>query len=573
MSDPSEPQSPEELLAKAKAVSPGDPLLCEVPVRAPDGSVVYRPNWDGGLCAGVPPEGEIPEALRDASLAFLWLSKVSSLASFATGEIAKNDFRKAINSAREKANASTGRLAESYSNIGELSSKILGIAGELDGLKAELDSIRLSMAPDLGAINAISSQISSLETSLASANAKLESANLAKQYAENRANFPAGIPGSKLQRDAIVKATADVANAKSAVNSVERDISARTSELSGYIDSYNSKGEDAVDVAKEILAKQAESEQLESQVASQSSATDSAMRQRSEAVMDMVEAQKKFKSDMERSFALAQATVGLSGTSRVLNYIATSQYYMATGEAISTSVGISSSLNPDWGLVPYVGLIQKAVISASKTLEGSGDFMMFLEQFGQATLATASIESSIHGLEEAGNMLDRGQDYQATIEIARQTSAGVEILGIIGETTITFVPGGGAVSPIIPPATKIASGGLSGMIGMIGEAGYLAGEGRAFSAPLGTGQISGVTMVVFGTPYVVYASAKNALFSVFGGEQEDILKTLSDMARSGKTILPPLRGSDLELYPLRPTVPDYPYTFPNLPPSAIAEEY
>ena len=199
--------------------------------------------------------------------------------------------------------------------------------------------------------------------------------------------------------------------------------------------------------------------------------------------------------------------------------------------------------------------------------------MMFLEQFGQATLGTASMESAIHGLESAGDMVDRGEYYPASLEIARQSGAGLEILGTIGETAVPFVPGGGAVSPIIRPAFKIGSGGLSGTIAMIAEAGYLAGQGRAFSAPLGTGQISGVSMLLFGTPYVVYASAKNALFSVFGGEQEDIMKTLSDMARSGKTILPPLRGTDLELYPLRPTVPDYPYTFPNLPASAVAEEY
>jgi len=572
--NPEAPDTPLQLLAGA-TWGPGDPRsrafgggIPKTVVVRPDGEtnvdgVTYQkytpgvevPNWDGGF-EELGKSGDwrenVKRASEDASTAFRWLSVAFNLAGFSVSSVAQNDFRKDIRAARKKLDASNEALMRANREAEAVANQLVSLGGELDSLRGELGDILGELADLRREVQSATALLEPLLANLAQADQLVRLALEQQKFAENRANFPPGIQGAQQQKIARQRANQAVADAKKAYDSANRDASIQAGRVADAVGDHNAKQAQGVPVAETINLRLAARAQLETRLYELLRNFDGPLRSRSESIMDMQRAQEVYRSKLATGFALTQTATGLSGVEDALAHIAAGRYFEAGGSVFSGAYGASAPYFGSDAILPYTALIRKGIEIGARTLERGGDIRDFAFDFGEATVGLRTAGNMITTLIRADEMMaEPGNEYAASNLIVDSAGLGVDVLGKIASTGSVFFTGGIPVGPLVQPATVVAREGLTGTLQAGVTFGYLLDEGRGFSAPSGTGQISGASAVLF-SPFSILLGIGNA-FSGGPSARENIRA----LAETGVSRIPPLRLSK-NAVTLRPTIPEAP---------------
>lgn len=514
---------------------------------------VNYPNWNGGasVLGSENPEPEwIDEASKYGALAFQYISMGLELSSVAIGQIAKNDFRKDIQSAKQKLDMSQESAQRAVNELNGLGGQITSLSGEIDDLRDSLRDLANEMASVMDEVRALQAIVANLTAQLNNAVTALGVANANLVAVRNsRSSYPAGTAGTRAWASAVASAQRAVTDAKTSVNTLSSKLGSATVDANAKIDAYNGIANTAFPVAQKIEGGVTSLGVLEGQYAEVLGKLDGSMRQRSEAIKDMVKAQETLASKLQTGFAVSQSALGAKGLSEGFKYMSVRQYYRASASFVAGAYEAGAPYLVPIEVLPYTGLIKKAIISAGSTMQGGGNFQTFIVDFAEATVATTSMMRLANALERASTLNEQGQEYQAWSSIADQTAVGCEILGTIGETASQFVPVPIPVGPGIKPAMKVAGGVTSGSLQTLATAGYLAEKGRLVSAPLGTKRISDASLALF-APVAILKGVVDSAF--LGGEPP--AKLIRDMASTGTPdVGPQSMRINVEL---RPTIPD-----------------
>lgn len=514
---------------------------------------VNYPNWNGGtsvLGTENPSKEDIDEAVQYGALALSYIGMGLELSSLAVGQFAKNDFRKDIQSAKKKLDMSQESAVQNINALNDLGGKMTELSEAIDEFRDQLNDLASEMRGLLSEVATLQSIVAKLTSDLNGAIATLGSANANLVAVKNsRGSYPAGTAGTQQWANAVKAAQTAVTNAKTAVTTVSSKLGSATIDTNAKIDEYNDVAKAGFLVSKNIETGVGNLSDLEKQYATLADGLNTAMKGRSEAVNDMVKAQETLAGKMRTAFAVSQSALGARGIAESLNYIRTREYYRGSAYMVATAYEVGAPYIVPMEMIPYTGLIKKAIISAGKTMQTSGNFQNFALDFGEATMGLVSMGRLVSALENASNLNATGQEVMAWEMIARQTAVGCEILGTMGETASQFVPIPIPVGPGIKPAMKFAGGITSGSMQTLVSAGYKASKDRFMSEPLGSGRISGFTILLFG-PFVALGSSVDCAF--FNGEPP--AEVIRAMASSGAPNVGP--QSMIIRVELRPTIPD-----------------
>ena len=512
---------------------------------------VVVPAWDGGLCYldENDPE-EFASILNAGSITFDVIGKVAGLTGYAIKTTALNDYQKDLKGAERKMEVASSRYAEHLEVVNATGERIINAGGNIDSLAGQLEGIKSNITFFWIQISTALSDLASLSTALSKANSLLDKAKADKARADNRNNFAKGEAGATAQKNARTKANADIASASKQIVSVEDSIKKKTKELKTASDDYNKEGEKGKAVSTQILAQQAQILNLKSVYDSQLGALKGDLDLRNGAVDDMQNAQDTLAGKLAPATALAEASVGSSGVSQTLKYLASAEYFKATGAGINTGIDVSSYHIPGaLGLNPYLALLKTASSAGFDTLQNGGDFKQFAENLGEALIGVKSSQQIFNAVE--GALLIMPQDpYTAWQIIAVQTHSGVGVLGKIATTVSPFlgaVPVTAFIPALIPIAQSVASGAVSTAV----ESGHIFAT-RGISAEIGSGKVGGASSVIFGAvasvAYGPMTELENMLSKYFGdGAQKDPNTALAiqRMARTGmdqvRRIMPQFR--------------------------------
>jgi len=502
--------------------------------------MVVHDDWDGGLCylGGRDSEG-FAQDLDAGAITLDIIGRVAGLTSLAIKQTALNDYKKDLRGAGNKMQVSSNNYAQSLASVDQTGNQIVSLGGNLDGLSGQLEAIKQSLAFQWNGIQSILSELSSLNSALGTANNQLNKANQDLAYASNRANFPAGLPGSRAQRDAIKKANADIKDASLKISDLEVKISDKGTELQSSADSYNQTGQQGEAVSNQILTNQQAIQNLKSTYDSQLSGVRNAVSLRNEAIGDVKNAQNNFAEKMETSMSVAQGAVGASGASQVLKYASTGDYFRATGAGINTGIDVGSYNVPgSLGLNPFIPLLKTAISQGFDTLQSGGNAEDLTLNLGEALIGLKSSQQIFRNVEGALLIMDN-DSYTAWQILAQQTHEGVGVLGTITTTASPFM-GGIAVTPFIPMMIPVAQSIASGFLSTGVEAGYKFSIGEGLSAPLGSGRLSGVSVLLFGAVGSIVGGPINAMEKafndLFGNDEQGNSNTavaIQRMAQSG----------------------------------------
>jgi hypothetical protein len=501
---------------------------------------VVHNDWDSGLCYLEDGNAEsFADILDNGAITLNIIGRVAGLTSLAIKQTAINDYKKDLRGAQDKMQVASNNYAQSLQGINQTGNQIVVLGGNLDGLSGQLEQIKQSLAIQWNGIQSILSQLSSLNSALGVANNQLSKANADLAFASNRANFPAGIAGSTAQRNAIKQANADIKNASLKISDLEVKISDKGTELQSSSDSYNQTGEQGVVVSEQILANQKEIQNLKSVYDSQLSGARNAVALRNGAIGDVKNAQTTFAEKMETSMSIAQGAVGASGAGQALKYASTGDYFKATGAGINTGIDVGSYNVPgSLGLNPFIPLLKTAISEGFDNLQSGGNVENYALNLGESLIGLKSSQQIFRNVEGALLIMDK-DSYMAWQILAQQTHEGVGVLGTITTTASPFM-GGIAVTPFIPMLVPVAQSIASGFLSTAVEAGYKFSIDEGMSAPLGSGRLSGVSVLLFGTVGSIVNGPINAMEKafndLFGNDEKGNSNTavaIQRMAQSG----------------------------------------
>jgi predicted nucleic acid-binding Zn-ribbon protein len=471
-------------------------------------------DWDGGLCyLG---DSYFAQGLDAGAITLDIIGRVAGLTSLAIKQTALNDYKKDLRGAENKMRVASNNYAQSLKGIDQTGNQIVSLGGNLDGLSGQLEQIKQSLTFQWNGIQSILSELSSLNSALGTANNQLTKANQDLAYASNRANFPAGIAGSTAQRNAIKQANARIKDASLKISDLEVDISDKGSELQSSSDSYNQTGQRGEAVSNQILTNQQAIQNLKSTYDSQLSGARNAVSLRNGAIGDVKNAQTNFAEKLETSMSVAQGAVGASGASQTLKYASTGDYLKATGAGINTGIDVGSYNVPgSLGLNPFIPLLKTAISQGFDNLQSGGNVENYALNLGESLIGLKSSQQIFRNVEGALLIMDK-DSYMAWQILAQQTHEGVGVLGAITTTASPFM-GGIAVTPFIPMMIPVAQSIASGFLSTAVEAGFKFSMKEGLSAPLGSGRLSGVSVLLFGTVGSIVNGPINAMEKAFDG--------------------------------------------------------
>jgi hypothetical protein len=513
--------------------------------RSPDPSARYdcfviHENWDGGLCYLGGRDGEaFADILDKGAITLNIIGRVAGLTSFAIRQTAINDYKKDLRGAENKMQVASNNYAQSLASVDQTGNQIISLGGNLDGLSGQLEGIKQSLAFQWNGIQSILSELSSLNSSLGTANNQLNKANQDLAYASNRSNFPAGPVGATAQRNAIKQANADIKNASLKISDLEVKISDKGNELQSSSDSYNQTGQQGESISNQILTNQQAIQDLKSVYDSQLSGARSAVELRNGAIGDVKNAQTTFADKMETSMSIAQGAVGASGAGQALKYASTGDYFRATGAGMNAGIDVGSYNVPgSLGLNPFIPLLKTAISQGFDTLQSGGNVESLAFNLGESLIGLKSSQQIFRNVEGALLIMDN-DSYMAWQILAQQTHEGIGVLGTITATASPFM-GGIAVTPFIPMFVPVAQSIGSGFLSTAVEAGYKFSIDEGMSAPLGSGRLSGVSVLLFGTVGSIVGGPINAMEKafndLFGTDEQGNSNTavaIQRMAQSG----------------------------------------
>jgi hypothetical protein len=496
---------------------------------------VLREAWDGGLCDF---RENFPEILDDAAITFNIIGKVAGLTGYAVKQTALNDYKKDLQGAKDKMQVASNNYSQAVTGADQVGNQIIGLGGDLDGLSSQLEWLKESLTFQWGGIQSILADLSSLNFSLGIANNELSKANAALAFASNRSNFPPGLPGSIMQRNAIKQANADIKNASLKISDLEVKISDKGVDLQASSDAYNETGKQGVAVSQQILANQTAIQNLKSVYDSKVNAAKNAVSLRNGAIGDVRNAQTTLAGKIETAAALSQTAVGATGAGEALKYASTGDYYRATGRGINAGIDVGSSYIPGGtNLNPYLGLLKTAIAEGFDAFQTGGNIQGFGMNLGESLIGLKSAQQ-IYGALEGADLIMENDPYAAWQIIAQQTHEGVGVLGRILTTASPFM-GATPVTPFIPVLIPIAQSTSSGLLSTAVEAGYKFSIGEGMSAPLGSRRLSGVSTLLFGgVGSIVYGpinAMEKAFQDLFGNDEEGNSNTAVAIQRMAAT--------------------------------------
>jgi hypothetical protein len=496
---------------------------------------VLREDWDGGLCNL---DEDFPEMLDNAALTFNIIGKVAGLTGYAVKQIALNDYKKDLQGAKDKMRVASNNYSQAFTGADQVGNQIIGLGGNLDGLKEELEGLKQSLAFQWNGIQSILADLSSLNFSLGIANNELSKANAALAFASNRSNFPPGLPGSIMQKNAIKQANADIKSASLKISDLEVKISEKGVDLQASSDAYNETGKQGVATSQQILANQTAIQNLKSVYDSRVSAVKNAVSLRNSAIEDVKDAQTTLAGKIETAAALAQTAVGATGAGEALKYASAGEYYRATGRGINAGIDVGSSYIPGaTSLNPYAGLLKTAISQGFDTFQTGGNIQNFGMNLGESLIGLKSAQQIFDATEGAFYIMEN-DPYAAWQILAQQTHQGVGVLGKITTTASPFL-GAIPVTPFIPILIPIAQSTSSGLLSTAVEAGYKFSIGEGMSAPLGSGRLSGVSVLLFGgAGSILYGpinAMEKAFQDLFGNDEEGNSNTAVAIQRMAAT--------------------------------------
>ena len=488
--------------------------------------LVVAPDWDGGWETWRESDGYFGHMLDAGVLTFSVVGELARLSSFAVAEFAKNDFRKDLQGAKNKMEVASNQYYQAIPGINSVNEQMGNISGNTDFLKGQLDAIKIEMSSRWNAIESVLSDLVSL-------NAELDKAYADKAYADNRSNFPPGILGAIAQKDARKKANADIASASSKI--VDKEV-----EHQQKADDWNQARLDGRSVAENIIQNQSQIENLESVRQQRLQSVQSAVSLRNDGVNDVLEAQNTFAGKIDTSLALTQTAIGATGASEALKFVQTGEYFRATGAGMNAGIdiGLGYHVPGSIGLNPYIPLFKTAISEAMKSFQSGGNAMPFVMNLGEALIG---LKSSQQILGAVGSAIDtmEADPYGSWQIIAVQTHEGIGVLGKIGTLASPFIPGGALVTPYIPYMIPIAQSAVSGALSTATEAGYKWAMDEGFSAELGTGRLSGVSVILFGGVGSLFGgpiiAMNNAFDSMTGQEGDGLTNMAIEIQKMAKT--------------------------------------
>jgi hypothetical protein len=501
---------------------------------------VVHDDWDGGLCdLGDDNTNSFADLLDKGAITLNIIGRVAGLTSVAIKQTAINDYKKDLRGAEKKMKVASNNYAESMLDVNQTGNQIISLGGNLDGLSGQLEGIKQSLAIQWNGIQSILSELSSLNSALGIANNQLSKANADLAYASNRANFPAGPAGATAQRNAIKQANADIKNASLKISDLEVKISDKGTELQSSSDSYNQTGQQGEAVSNQILTNQQAIQDLKSVYDSQLTKAGNAVGLRNESLMDVRNAQTTFADKMETSMSVAQGAVGASGAGQALKYASTGDYFRATGAGINAGIDVGSYNVPgSLGLNPFIPLLKTAISQGFDNLQSGGNVENYALNLGEALIGLKSSQQIFRNVEGALLIMDT-DSYSAWQILAQQTHEGVGVLGTITTTASPFM-GGIAITPFIPMFIPVAQSITSGFLSTAVEAGYKFSIDEGMSAPLGSGRLSGVSVLLFGAVGSIVGGPINAMEKafndLFGNDERGNSNTavaIQRMAQSG----------------------------------------
>lgn len=424
-------------------------------------------------------------------------------------EFAKNDYRKDLQGAKTKMEVASNQYYQAMPGIESVGGQIQSLGGNIDSLKGQLDSVKFAISYNWSALQSVLSDLASL-------NSQLEKAKADKVFADNRSNFPAGIAGSIAQRNARIKANADIADASSKI--VEKEGLHQS-----LADEYNQSEQSGKAIAQEILQNQSQISNLNDALKQRLAVAQSAVSLRNGAVNDVKEAQNNLASKIDTSLNLAQTAIGASGVSQALKFVQTKEYFRATGAGMNAGIdiGLGYHVPGSIGLNPYIPLFKTAISEAMKTFQSGGNAMPFVMNMGEAMIGLKSSQQIFNAVGSALDTME-ADPYGSWQIIAVQTHQGVGVLGTITTFASPFIPGGVVVTPYLPYMIPIAQSVSAGALSTAVEAGYKFAMDEGFSAELGTGRLSGLSVILFG-----------GVGSLFGGPVIAMENTFNNMTGEG----------------------------------------
>jgi predicted nuclease with TOPRIM domain len=527
--------------------------------------IVPRPNYNGGSCwvGEQASKEDIDTVAKDISITFNYISAGLNLAKFATGQFAKMDFAKDIKSAQKKLNNAQNSAFNQINQLNQAGEGITGLAEQVDELRDEVKDFADDLSKLLSDMKAFDPILSSLQNTVELAVTKVNSETA--KLDTLKATKPAiTSPGYKTWLSSVKAQQLVVTNAKTDENKAKQNFDKTVDDANKVRNEYNDLRTQAQPKAEQLIDNVKELSNREQAYANALNSLNSSFAQRSEAIKDMSKAQETFANKIRTSFNLGQMALGAQGLRDGFSYIQAQQYYSASASMITAGYEASLPSLEVNGLTPYTLLIRKAIISAGKIMESGGNFQDYVLDFGEATISLQKMMAMERVLENASWLNETGQEYEAWSMIADQTAIGCEILGTIGETVSQFYPTPIPVGPAIRPAMKVVGGITSGSLQTLVSAGQKASQDEFFSAPLGTGRVSGVSLFLF-SPFAIGYNAPAQVF----GKGEPPAQVIRDMALAGAPMLtPPQMIINVSLRPTMPSAPnpmgrDFPAVYTN----------
>lgn len=532
-----------------------------------------QPNYNGGseaLGTENPTDEQLSEIFRDTSIALNYITIGLHLAEFGVKTGAGERFKSDLRGAKEKMETADRNMLEKVGRAEDVAGELQARGYKLDDLRAQLAEYRKILVPKLATVNTLSGVLKSALDSVKAAEADLASA---EAYAKSvvRSAYPPGVAGTKAFNDAKKAADDKVKSAKLTLNNASAKASLANEDYKVALEDYEENRKPAEERAKDVEKTYLETIQLRKTLAVRIDEINGPLRMRSESIRDMANAQQEYMSNLAIAFDLSQAAVGLRGLREFFQYASVGRYFTGGAALFNSSIEaifpylVENSEIPGvymaYGFVPGIQLFGKAILEAGKVVDANGNFMDWAENFGEATVGAASAMRLADSVGAAFYTAE-SNPYAAGNQLVELTGEGIDILGKIGTTVAPFVPSPVPISPAIKPATTVAKQGTKGLFQTGVSLGYVAGRNRLVSAPIGSGQVSGFSLLVF-SPFATAEGVWNNLTANRPGDDANDL--IRRMAENGSRDFIMMPTQVLSLRPSDPSAPN-PYGRIVLPP-------
>jgi len=496
-------------------------------------------NWDGGVSEYYlktdnedDPQETYGYYLATGSLVFQILGKVSGLGKFAVTELAKNDYKKDLQGAKNKMGQASGEYERILPDVEQAGQNVIGVSAQLDGFKRDLESIQLSMSYIMTEINKVLVPINILKGALSVKDSLLAKGKADLAYAKNRNNFPPGIPGAKAQQQAIQKANADIASASKDIVKLEGELAPHENSLQDLAKEYNDQRLVGLATADAILAGQRDIDAKKVIWENQVARLKAPVALRNDAIQDVSKAQDTMKPKIAFANNLGQLSIGANGVSEGLKYASTGEYIRATGSALNTGIDVANDRGYlGLGLNPYIPLIKTAISSGMKQFQAGGNVEGFVWDLGEelvkAKTAQAFFQTTGSAIETMA--VDPYTSWQI---LAQQSHTGIDVLGRISMTGSIFFPS--PLTPLLPIAIPVVKAVVPGALSTAVEVGHKWAIGNVISAPIGSRRLSLLSVGMFGAIGSVVGGPITALESFFGDDSErNMAVEIQKMAMTG----------------------------------------